>query len=226
MIIELLTQKGFVRDVDYSYENVELAAIQKTRTVIQEIEMQPDANHPEPWIDSVEVLETYVEDIPSLASLKKEAVEISDPALLIEAFLVGKQLDENDSINMDLFLKGHGGWRFAYVAAPSIDDLYSLIDSVRQAQEQKAARAARIETGKRDRVKCETALDLIAGYNRERVLSIEQITQMQQTFAQAESLLKANRPDFAAQVISNIVPDGTLVTQEMKDEVLLILQQP
>jgi hypothetical protein len=87
-----------------------------------------------------------------------------------------------------------------------------------------ALKQARIARGKEDRQKCENALDLIAGYNRERTLTIEQITQMQQTFAQAEALLRANRPDFAKQVIQAIQPDGTLITSEMKADVLAILE--
>ena len=81
----------------------------------------------------------------------------------------------------------------------------------------------RIQLGRQDRIKCEATLDLIAGYNRERSLTIEQITQMQSMFAQAESLLRANRPDFAAQVINAIEPDGVIITQEMKDDVLSLL---
>jgi hypothetical protein len=82
---------------------------------------------------------------------------------------------------------------------------------------------AKIQKGREDRRKCETVLDLIAGYNRDRQLSIEQITQMQQTFAQAESMLRASRPDFAKQIITSITPDGVLITQEMKDICLSIL---
>jgi hypothetical protein len=87
----------------------------------------------------------------------------------------------------------------------------------------KIALSAKIDSGKSDRLKCEAALDLVAGYNRSNALTIEQISQMQQTFAQAESLLRAGRPDFAAQVITQIEPDGVLITRDMKDNVLELL---
>jgi hypothetical protein len=214
MIIELLTQKGFVQGVDYSYENGELVALEQTRMIAQ---IDEDTQ------EEVHVEEAFYADLPSLASLKLEAVRKSDPALLIGEYLKDKEVSEDDSLNIELFLNGQGGWRFAQVAAPSIDELFELIAPVTQAQAQQAALANQIASGRADRAKCETALDYIAGVNRSRALTIEQITQMQQAFAQAEALLRASRPDFATQVISAIVPDGELITQEMKDQVLAIL---
>jgi hypothetical protein len=82
---------------------------------------------------------------------------------------------------------------------------------------------AKIQKGKADRIKCERVLDLVAGYNRDRELSIEQITQMQQSFSQAEAMLRANRPDFAKQLISAITPDEVLITTEMKNICLGLL---
>jgi hypothetical protein len=214
MIIELLTQKGFVQGVDYSYENGELVALEQTRMITQ---IDEDTQ------EEVQVEEAFYADLPSLASLKLEAVRKSDSALLIGEYLKDKEVSEDDSLNIELFLNGQGGWRFAQVAAPSIDELFELIAPVTQAQAQQAALANQIASGRADRAKCETALDYIAGVNRDRELTIEQITQMQQTFAQAEALLRASRPDFASMVISQIVPDSELVTQEMKDQVLAIL---
>lgn len=234
MIIELLTQKGFVQGVDYSYENSELVALEQSRTIIQEIdhpavEEQLDEQgnvlvEAQPaYTEQIEVQEAFYADLPSLAELKLEAVRQSDSALLISEYLKGKPVAEDDSLNIDLFLNGQDGWRFANVPAPSIDELFELIQPVTQAQAQQAALAAQIASGRVDRAKCETALDYIAGVNRSRALTIEQITQMQQAFAQAEALLRASRPDFATQVIAAIVPDGVLITQEMKDQVLAIL---
>lgn len=215
MIIELLTQKGFVQGVDFSYENGELVALEQIRMVTQ---VDEDTQ------EEVQVEEAFYASLPSLSELKLEAVRQSDPALLISEYLKGKPVSDDDSLNIDLYLNGQGGWRFANVAAPSMEELFELIQPVQAAMAQQAALAAKIAQGRADRAKCETALDLVAGYNRDRALSIEQITQMQQMFAQAEALLRANRPDFAAQVISGIVPDGEIITQEMKDDVLSILQ--
>jgi hypothetical protein len=127
-------------------------------------------------------------------------------------------------LNVELFLNGGSGWRFENVTPPTVDELYDLIEPTKASLEAARVKNERIARGKEDRQKCENALDLIAGYNRERTLTIEQITQMQQTFAQAEALLRANRPDFAKQVIQAIQPDGTLITSEMKADVLAILE--
>jgi flagellar biosynthesis/type III secretory pathway protein FliH len=119
---------------------------------------------------------------------------------------------------------------FTFVeAVEAIPKTYTLVEDAellaqKQIKLKELEKQAKIAQGRADRAKCETALDLVAGYNRDRLLSMEQITQMQQMFAQAEALLRANRPDFAAQVISAIEPDGLLITQEMKDDVLSILQ--
>ena len=234
MIIELLTQKGFVQGVDYSYENGVLTALQRTRLVDQEIDHEEvpavlgaEGDVIEPaipaWTEVIQVEETYTVQIPSLDQLKRELVAANDSALIISQYLKDKPVAEDDSLNIDLFLQGQGGWRFQNIPAPSIDELFDLIVPVKEAQEKERIKAERIAAGRQDRQKCETALDLIAGFNRERVLTIEQITQLQQTFAQAESLLRANRPDFASQVISAIVPDGVLITSEMKADVLEIL---
>jgi hypothetical protein len=234
MIIELLTQKGFVQGVDYSYENGVLTALQRVRLVDQEIDHEEipevlgaEGDVIEPavpaWTEVIQVEETYTVQIPSLEELKRELVSQNDPALIISEFLKGKPVTDDDSLNIDLFLKGQGGWRFQNIPAPSIDELFDLIIPVREATEKERVKQERITAGRQDRQKCETALDLIAGFNRERVLTIEQITQLQQTFAQAESLLRANRPDFASQVITAIVPDEVLITSEMKADVLEIL---
>ena len=234
MIIELLTQKGFVQGVDYSYENGVLTALQRTRLVDQEIDHEEvpavlgaEGDVIEPaipaWTEVIQVEETYTVQIPSLDQLKRELVAANDSALIISQYLKDKPVAEDDSLNIDLFLQGQGGWRFQNIPAPSVDELFDLIVPVKEAAEKERIKAERIAAGRQDRQKCETALDLIAGFNRERVLTIEQITQLQQTFAQAESLLRANRPDFASQVITAIVPDEVLITSEMKADVLEIL---
>lgn len=87
-----------------------------------------------------------------------------------------------------------------------------------------ALKAQKVELGKAARQVCQKVLDLVSGYNLDRELTIEQITQMQQTFANAEAALRAGRPTFAKSFISAIEADGVLVTQEMKDLCLQLLE--
>jgi hypothetical protein len=235
MLLQKLTQLGFIENTDFSLSGEVLTALPQTRMVEQIIEHDEvpatyDGEGMEitpaipAWQESIQVEETFYAALPTIEEVKRLCVIDNDPALLIGEYLKGKAVTDDDSLNVDLFLNGQGGWRFSQVDAPSFSELFSLIEPVKQALEIAKVKQDKIESGRRDRQKCETALDYIAGYNREQNFTIEQITQMQQTFSQAESLLRANRPDFASQVISTIVVDGVIVTEELKQNVLEILQ--
>jgi hypothetical protein len=97
-----------------------------------------------------------------------------------------------------------------------------ITDITAQVQAEKD-KAEKIAKGQKARETCEKVLDLIAGYNLDRELTIEQITQMQATFANAEKALRAGRPAFAKIYINAITPDGVLVTEEMKAAALSLL---
>lgn len=84
-------------------------------------------------------------------------------------------------------------------------------------------REARIAIGKQNRLACEMVLDLIGGWNSERELSVEDIFSMQTTLANADKALRVYMPKTAKQAIQAIIPDGELVTQEMKDDAILLL---
>jgi hypothetical protein len=235
MLLQKLTQLGFIENTDFSLSGEVLTTLPQTRMVEQIIEHDEvpatyDGEGMEitpaipAWQESIQVEETFYAALPTIEEVKRLCVIDNDPALLIGEYLKGKAVTDDDSLNVDLFLNGQGGWRFSQVDAPSFSELFSLIEPVKQALEIAKVKQDKIESGRRDRQKCETALDYIAGYNREQNFTIEQITQMQQTFSQAESLLRANRPDFASQVISTIVVDGVIVTEELKQNVLEILQ--
>lgn len=83
------------------------------------------------------------------------------------------------------------------------------------------ARLDRIKKGRQAREFSNYILDIIAGYNIERKLTKGQINQMMVTFKDIFDALKAGRPDTAKELINAITPDGTIVTQEMKDAILL-----
>jgi hypothetical protein len=237
MIIELLLQKGFVEGVDFSLENDTLTALPKIRMVDQEIEhpaveevlgAEGDVITPaqEAYIEVIQVEETYYEQLPSIESLKVELIKANDPAMLINEYLKGKDIAEDDSLNIELFLNGDSsGWRFANIAAPSIQEMFDLIQPVKSAMEVEAARQARMQAGKAARQVCEQVLDLVSGFNLERELSLEQITQMQAVLSSAEAALRAGRPTLAKMAIQAITPDEVLVTQEMKDDVLNLLSE-
>ena len=126
MLNEKLQQLGFT-SADYSLNGEELIALPQTRMVEQIIEHPADETHPEPWQESIQVEETFYAELPSVDELKRLCVLDNDPALLIGEYLKDKPVTDDDSLNVDLFMNGQGGWRFAQVQAPSIAELYALI---------------------------------------------------------------------------------------------------
>lgn len=83
----------------------------------------------------------------------------------------------------------------------------------------------KLEAGKRAREACTRCLDIIAGHNLEQELSAAQITEMQTTFAPIQSALMTSRPSTAKALISQLIPDNILVSQELKDLVLAELSE-
>lgn len=80
----------------------------------------------------------------------------------------------------------------------------------------------RVLLGVRDEKCCKEVKNLIGGWNRQRSLTAEQITQMITTFSTINLMLANDRPDSAKALISAISPDGVIVTQQMKDEILSV----
>lgn len=80
-----------------------------------------------------------------------------------------------------------------------------------------------IEQGQITRMRCDKALSLITGYNQDRELTSEQITSMQTTFAPILSALMVGRPNSAAALVEAVEPDGVLVTEQMKADILSVL---
>lgn len=65
-----------------------------------------------------------------------------DAALLVDAFIKGKEVSDEDSLNLELFLKGDiSGWRFKNIPAPSLEELKALEPQVSQKQNQEKINA-------------------------------------------------------------------------------------
>lgn len=65
-------------------------------------------------------------------------------------------------------------------------------------------------------------LDVIAGHNVTNGLTVAQIDQFESTHTQILGALQSKRPAKAKGLIQAVTPDGTLVTQDMKDDVLAV----
>lgn len=250
-IQELLNEKGFVENQDYTYDGTVLAPVAKTRDVEQviyheevpaqyeerEIKDQNGQSFDPPQYETIEispaqpayeevviVQETYYESIPGLENLCIEAIKNEDIALIVSEYLKDKSIGDDDSLNLDLFVKNKEGWRFESVPAPTYKQLYDLATPTQTKIATEALKSEKIAAGRAAREACEAVLDLVSGFNQDRQLTWEQVTQMQQTFSNAEAALRAGRPGYAKSFISAIEVDGTLVTQEMKDLCLELLE--
>ncbi len=65
-----------------------------------------------------------------------------DPSILINEYIKDKQISEDDSLNLSLFISGDtSGWRFKNIPAPSLEELKALEPQVSSAQSQQAINA-------------------------------------------------------------------------------------
>ena len=72
---------------------------------------------------------------------------------------------------------------------------------------------------------CNEVLACIVGYNTDNKLNEQQLQQMMTTFATAHHDLKNDFPELAKKAILAINPDGVIITEGMKNSVLLIFSK-
>lgn len=223
-IQNLLTEKGFTEGVDYSYSNDTLTILPQTKTTTEIVHHEATAERPA-YDEEVTTTETWYADVPTLESIKSELVGEYDVAILVNEYLKDKKalLDEEDCINIS---EGNiVGWSFKNIPAPTMAQLFALRTTHAQADLKEKTLKEKLEKGKKAREVCESVLDLIAGYNYDRKLTAAQITEMQTTFGDIEKALKASRPTSAKALITAIVVDDVLVSQDMKDDCLSLLSE-
>lgn len=93
------------------------------------------------------------------------------------------------------------------------EDITAQIDEQTRKDTLKAA-------GLKARLACQTVLDLISGHNLSANLTANQITTMAQTFGTLLQALTISRPGAAKLLINVIIPDGILITDQMKQDCL------
>jgi hypothetical protein len=144
--------------------------------------------------------------------------------MLINKYLADKQnlRDEEDSLNI---VEGNiYSWNFKNIPQPTVDELIALIPIVNEEETKKNEIAERAARGKKFREDCEKCLDIIADFNDQRSLTVAQIQQMQTTFAPINQALNSRMPKTAKALLINVVADGIIVTDEMKNMVLEVLK--
>lgn len=225
---QILLEKGLTENIDYAFDGVALAAITKQRFQVIHHDLVPatyDENNIEltpeiaAYDETTQVIEDYVEIIPSLDSIKMEIIE--DLALAVGEYLSDKQIlvdHENDSINI------HNGqivrFDFKNIAQPTPSQLYDCyviaktkLDAFIRVNDIKAK-------GAKARLACQSVLDLISGHNQTAQLTSAQITQMTTTFSPVVQALMIYRPGLAKSLIISIVPDEVIITTQLKTDVL------
>ena len=76
------------------------------------------------------------------APVSPSVVLEADPALLISEYLKGKEVSDEDSFNLELFLNGDAsGWRFKHIPAPTMEELKALESQVLSAKSQQETNA-------------------------------------------------------------------------------------
>lgn len=178
----------------------------------------------EAWDEPTFVDESYVPASPSLEVMTStwEIVQLleTDIVLLINEYLSDKiEMRDFAYDSMNIVDGLIYNWDFKQVPQPTNAQLVALIPVVATKQAAKNRRDQLLAAGKKDREISDNCLAIIAGFNRERVLTAEQITAMQTQFSTINTLLLNARPSSAKVLIQAIVPDET-ITEEMKEMVL------
>lgn len=122
---QLLALKGFVEGKDFSIEGKAITPLEQVIPGLREVQDEQGN------IVQAEVPETrFFAEIPPLENLLLECVVSSDPdslaSMYVEPFKA--TIVPGDSLNIHLFLNGGDGWRFEKVPAPTLEQLYDLIE--------------------------------------------------------------------------------------------------
>lgn len=220
----VLEKLGYVDGVDFEILSETTFAMLEKISIVEITPAVYDENGIE-ITPAVTEQQSYTPSAPSMEVMEETwagiQIDDSDIIMLINEYLSDKNHlrdFENDSLN--IFENRIFGWNYVNIPQPTILELASLIPSYEAKKEKKSRVESLKASGKKDREISENVLNLIAGFNRDRILTSEQISTMVSTFGPINNLLKDARPTSAKALIQAIVPDGDLVTEEMKEMIL------
>ena len=122
----------------------------------------------------------------------------------------------------DIFLPDYD---FAHQVFSGVTQLVPVLNEERRAQrlaeqQEREALRQKKQNGARGRQATENVMDLVAANNLAKGLTIAQLDQMEAQYPDVLMALQNNRAIKAKTLIQNLTPDGTLVTQEDKNEYL------
>jgi hypothetical protein len=180
------------------------------------------------WSEPKMVEEFFTLPAP-LESVMQETwkqVQISelDVAMLINKYLSDKRhlITKDDCVNISEGILV--GWDFKDVPKPSIDTLFSLNDILIEEQIIENTIENKINEGADMEKDCVRCLQFITGYNNDRLTEV-QLTLMAQKLSGVSAALQNRMPKKAKTLLLDISVDGTIITQELKDGCLFILNK-
>ena len=166
----------------------------------------------------VDAVETYFENLPNFEELKYSLIENVGAA--INEWLSTKTFVKSEDDGICISSNGFD-WFFKNIEKPKMEELYFSYQQLLAKETEETRKQLIVSTGRKAREACDQALDIISGYNQNRELTPEQITEMATTFTpilNALSILK--RPGVAKGLIEVAAVDGVIVTEQMKTDLL------
>jgi hypothetical protein len=237
-----LTSLGFTIGIDYEFNDGLLAPIEKQR-VIEQQAVDEEGNllfDEEENPVMIEVVENYFEAIPSHDEAVKQAKELrrieiaprlaalGDIGFYFDAIKGDSVLDDNHSFNQSDLSEfiDDSEWKVSNLPfpKPTLEELESLSVIVLSKRDQEASIRTRLDRGRKVRALSQDLLDLVAGWNMERQLTGQQISDLITLVSPIMEMLQANRPFQAKPLIESLVVDGILITQDMKDQSIALYE--
>lgn len=223
---KVLEKLGLIENVDFALTAESFEMLPKTRIV----EITPAVLDEEGNVITPAVTEeqTYTPDAPSLEQLAEANNEVlvdeCDIVDLISLYLKGKDdLRDLENDSMNIVENRIYFWGFKNIPAPSIAELASLVIDYKAKKEKENRIKQKIALGEMTDNACTSVFKLIQGYNVDRKLTKEQKDQMIVLFAPALQAISVRRPLELKKYIQSITPDGILVTDDIKEDILTIL---
>ena len=189
----------------------------KSEFIIQEYKahIESVAAQPEKWVKGEEVLFEAPSDLTDY--IYHAAIEGVEAVAEVSELKELRVIDQTQGMEEELNV-----WLSGNIHKYPEGYVVEWIDLTEE-WNKKLAIEAKIAIGKKAKEACENVLDLISGYNLNRELTVEQISVMQTNFSSIEKALQSGRPSLAKAYISQVIADGVLVTEEMKEMALLLL---
>lgn len=206
----LATDYSLEEGVDYSYIGGVLTALPKIR-IINVTPENPEGEE-----------EEYFASLPDLEVVKYKS--LTNIVLCLTEYLLDKEeLRDyaNDSFGVD---EGNlYSWDFTNIPKPTADQLLALEPMAMFKLERHIRVNGIVNEGKNITFACDKAVNYIVGLDESELTELEQEARVEIFEDILTALVVNKKPGIAKNLVEAIVPDTTLVTEEMQNDLLFIL---